>query len=585
MNPCIYYHPEAYTTRGPKLMGRNAAGESFLRGFFDHAPPLDFWVQVEQSEHSKVFAQTAQSMGRQEPVHVIQNASLGQLSHPGCVYYPGPGIGSYAWHRAAYGHTAWSLCGITHTTSSARAMDAIVEWLSAPVQPWDAVICTSSAVKANVQSLLQAQADFFAQRLGATRLVLPQLPVIPLGIHTADFVAMQAKRQTAREALGIAKKDIVILFAGRLSFHAKAHPLAMYQALEAAWQRLKGNASQPTSFSSAGPAHRQSASGDLAPDAKLVLIECGWHANDFIAKAFHDAAQLAIPSARSITLDGRLAQAREQAWGAADVFCSLSDNIQETFGITPIEAMAAGLPVVVSDWDGYKDTVRHGIDGYRIPTWMPSSGLGADLSLRHALEIDTYDMYCGHSASLVAVDIEAATQAFVELFQSTERRREMGACGQAHAIKHYDWSVVMAQYQKLWHDLGECRRQAAAQSADQIPRLWPARMDPFASFAAYPTRQIQASTTVSFRDTSFAYRQWPSLRALAMVNYAKHIMPDEKELEAIFVRLEQAPQKSLLAEVLLADFSSSRRPYVLRALLWLAKLGVIRLGPISRREE
>ncbi|NDF52148.1 MAG: glycosyltransferase, partial [Betaproteobacteria bacterium] len=232
----------------------------------------------------------------------------------------------------------------------------------------------------------------------------------------------------------------------------------------------------------------------------------------------------------------------------ADVL--LFPSFFEGFGRVILEGMAAGLPVVVSDWDGYKDTVRHGIDGYRIPTWMPSSGLGADLSLRHALEIDTYDMYCGHSASLVAVDIEAATQAFVELFQSTE-----------------------------------CRRQAAAQSADQIPRLWPARMDPFASFAAYPTRQIQASTTVSFRDTSFAYRQWPSLRALAMVNYAKHIMPDEKELEAIFVRLEQAPQKSLLAEVLLADFSSARRPYVLRALLWLAKLGVIRLGPISRREE
>ncbi len=31
------------------------------------------------------------------------------------------------------------------------------------------------------------------------------------------------------------------------------------------------------------------------------------------------------------------------------------------------EAMAAGLPVVVSDWDGYKDTVRDGVDGFRIP--------------------------------------------------------------------------------------------------------------------------------------------------------------------------------------------------------------------------
>ena len=93
-----------------------------------------------------------------------------------------------------------------------------------------------------------------------------------------------------------------------------------------------------------------------------------------------------------ITLDGRQASARQTAWAGADVFCSLSDNIQETFGIVPIEAMAAGLPVVVSDWDGYKDTVRHGVDGFRIPTCMPQAGLATDLALRHALEVDTYDM-------------------------------------------------------------------------------------------------------------------------------------------------------------------------------------------------
>jgi len=28
--------------------------------------------------------------------------------------------------------------------------------------------------------------------------------------------------------------------------------------------------------------------------------------------------------------------------------------------------MAAGLPCVVTDWDGYKDTVRHGEDGFRV---------------------------------------------------------------------------------------------------------------------------------------------------------------------------------------------------------------------------
>ena len=40
--------------------------------------------------------------------------------------------------------------------------------------------------------------------------------------------------------------------------------------------------------------------------------------------------------------------------------------MQETFGLTPLEAMAAGLPCVVSDWNGYRDTVRLFLEG--VPT-------------------------------------------------------------------------------------------------------------------------------------------------------------------------------------------------------------------------
>ena len=42
----IYYHAEAYTTSGPKLMGHNAADESFLRGFLAYSQAPDFWAQV-----------------------------------------------------------------------------------------------------------------------------------------------------------------------------------------------------------------------------------------------------------------------------------------------------------------------------------------------------------------------------------------------------------------------------------------------------------------------------------------------------------------------------------------------------------
>ena len=50
--PAIYYHPEAFSISSPKLMGRNAAGESFLRGYLKHSKSKEFWAQVEQSEHA-----------------------------------------------------------------------------------------------------------------------------------------------------------------------------------------------------------------------------------------------------------------------------------------------------------------------------------------------------------------------------------------------------------------------------------------------------------------------------------------------------------------------------------------------------
>ncbi len=548
----IYYHPEAYTTSGPKLMGRNAAGESFLRGFVSHSTSSEFWAQVQRPEHARQFASVVASLGRREPVRSVDKSCLGALAQAGVVYYPGPGIGEHAFHRAAFGHSSWSLCGITHTTSSAGAMDAVADLITSPVQPWDAVICTSTAVKDNVTRLLQAQVDYLKDRLGITKMVPPQLPVIPLGIHTQDFAFTPDQQAAARQALGVDANTLVVLFMGRLSFHAKAHPLAMYQALEQAAQ---------------------------ATGKSVVLVECGWHANDFIEKAYADAARLACPSVRVITLDGRKAGDRQTAWAGADVFCSLSDNIQETFGIVPIEAMAAGLPVVVSDWDGYKDTVRDGVDGFRIPTLMPKAGLGGDLALRHALEIDTYDMYCGHTCSLVAVDVQATAQAFTRLFTNPVLRRQMGEAGRKRAVEVYDWKPIVGQYEALWAKQTELRLAAKAQMEKSgikpLAHPWPARMDPFHAFASYPTQSLTPQTRLALVDAdvnvvitrALAYRQ------LAMVDFAKVILPSEADVRAV---LQTATSTGAALEWVQA-ISEDRRPFVFRALAWLIKLGVLKV--------
>jgi glycosyltransferase involved in cell wall biosynthesis len=562
MTAAIYYHPEAYTTSGPKLMGRNAAGESFLRGYIKHSKATEFWAQVQKAEHGQHFAQTIKTQGRAEVVKVVDKSNLSALKDIGTLYYPGPGIGEHAFHRALAGgqgpaennpHTAWSLCGITHTTSSAGAMDALAELITAPVQSWDAVICTSTAVKDNVQRLLQAQINYLKDRLGINKLVLPMLPVIPLGIHTQDFEFTEKQKSNARQELGVDHNTLVVLFIGRLSFHAKAHPLAMYQALQKAATTL------------------------AVTGKKIVLVECGWHANDFIEKAYQEAAAQACPHVKVITLDGRQASARQTAWAGADVFCSLSDNIQETFGIVPIEAMAAGLPVVVSDWDGYKDTVRHGVDGFRIPTCMPQAGLATDLALRHALEVDTYDMYCGHTCSLVSVDIEATAQAFIQLFESAELRYRMGQAGKQRAQHLYDWSAIIAQYEALWHEQAQLR--LAAQTTKQgvvLQHAWPARTDPFFAFETYPTQTLKPTNMLALTDFSVqdAVLRVNQYKTLAMVNFAKLVLPTDEEVASVFKAAANGP---VSAQAMLEAITPSRKAFVMRSLVWLLKLGVLKL--------
>ena len=78
-------------------------------------------------------------------------------------------------------------------------------------------------------------------------------------------------------------------------------------------------------------------------------------------------------SARALGVGKGSSAGKPVRW-AADLFVSLADNPQETFGITPLEAMAAELPCLVSDWDGYRDTVTNDV-GCRIPTRMVD-GLG-----------------------------------------------------------------------------------------------------------------------------------------------------------------------------------------------------------------
>jgi hypothetical protein len=386
------------------------------------------------------------------------------------------------------------------------------------------------------------------ERLGATRLVRPQLPVIPLGVEVERFAQgerAEALRRTRRAALGIAADDVAFLFMGRLSYHAKAHPLPMFLALEAAAQRTK---------------------------QRVHLILAGWFANPTLETRFLQGAASYAPSVKIKLVDGRREEIRNEIWHAADVFTSLADNIQETFGLTPIEAMAAGLPVVISDWNGYRDTVRHGLDGFLVPTYQPPAGLGQEIAGRFAARADSYDRYIAQTSQCTAVDIGACVEVYTQLIEQPELRRRLGEAGRGRAREVFAWKHVIKAYQDLWRELEEMRRSPVTEPRER-PRFHPLRDDPWAVFAHYATHLLTDDFRVRLAQTDAAKRL-PMLYGDPLVNYAGAPVALAGLAEcAELLTLLTAGERTV--GELAAAFPLARRGAVVRSVGWLLKVGLV----------
>jgi alpha-maltose-1-phosphate synthase len=555
----IFHHPDSVETDRKILMGRHAAGAGFLQGYVRHAGAAEFHAHTLNAEHFKDFVGRIHDLSDLKPTcRRIGPDLMDSKGVPGTLMLPGPDLAPFAWRRRMRSNASFSLCGVNHTVASARIMDSLGGLVTAPIMPWDALICTSQASKSAMRHVIETYMDYLGERIGVKPPLEFQMPVIPLGVDCGAYArsaASLADRNSLRTGLGIGTDDMALLFVGRLSFHAKAHPLSMYLAAESAARR----------------------SGK-----KLHIIQAGWFPNDSIEREFREAAREFCPSVNAIFLDGRDADVRRRIWRAADIFVSLSDNIQETFGLTPIEAMAAGLPVVVSDWDGYRETVTDGVTGFKVPTWMPGPGNGEDLIISPELDIfssaddQVYDRYCGNVSQATVVDTDACADAISMLCSDDDKRLAMGEAGRERASEVFDWGVIIAQYQNLWEDLEARRARAFNDTVDAAGRaaLPPLRADPFAMFEAYPTRLIDPDTRIHLiegADTS-------SVKArlgFTMNNFALNKMMDETAMADVVAML--ATDGSLNLAELQRAMRDVAPEKVTRSVGWMAKMHIIRL--------
>ena len=461
---------DAFDTTQLQVLGRRVAGRSFAQGLVEQLRVEDQLTLLvptpEERDQLKGLLEPHLPMGAQ--LHIRLGFPRDALLATGALHVPDPGLARWELLRSGTSANAFSLTGVIHTICSQSVFESMERLLTAPLHPWDALVCTSKAGQMVVQAAMDHHHEALQRRFGVglPRPPGPQLPLIPLAVADSlpsDGLSRQQRRLKARQQLGLAPGAFVVLFLGRLSFHSKAHPLVLYRAMA----RLAANAPQ------------------------ALLLECGHIYSEPVAEAYAVLEQ-SFPQLARRRLGG-LQPATEAekalALAAADVFVSPADNLQETFGLSVIEAMAAELPVVASDWNGYRDLIENGSTGALIPTAMVRGNAEQldDLDRFYRLGLLDYDTIVGLRSLQVVIEEDALVQILTILCADPALRQRWGTAGRRRWQERFCWPVVAAQYRQLWQELAELRTQAGAPAVAPTASAPTGRM-----FAGYASSAFQA---------------------------------------------------------------------------------------------
>lgn len=352
-----------------------------------------------------------------------------------------------------------------HCLSSQHFIGTLVlPLLTESVLPCDSVICTSRACRDAFRNLLEQVASTFNRRHGANLSYKGRLDVLPLATDTEFFRPLP--QAECRRKLELPQDAFVLLWFGRLAASDKADLFVMLRVVE----RLRRK----------------------NPQRKILLILAGSQVPQlpFTPGLRRYAEELGI-SEHVIIKETFPPSERNSLYCAADVFVAPTDNIQETFGLTPLEAMACGLPQVVADWDGYRDTVQHDVTGFLVPThWAACDEDISNVSLTNLdlnVLIDHFQL--GQS---VVIDLEQYEHYLQRLMDQPELRARMADASRQRAVEVFGWSPVIKQYEALWAELSQLARNT------ELPSLTHSHSRPryFDVFRGYASNIVPGSAPI-----------------------------------------------------------------------------------------
>jgi glycosyltransferase involved in cell wall biosynthesis len=404
-------------------MGRLVANHDFVKALLKYGAFDEYVFSNPSNANLKSFESTVQKWGlpseRLRLLRFVPYFSLpGILKrerftvfHLGGWGYFMPGL---HYLRSRYASNPWPITAVTHSLHGRHSVDFAVRLHTAGMATFDSVFCSSCDGRSAMANLLEVTGKITGTHYNG------HLDWLPLGIDD-ELLQTRGDRTKARDQMRIPPEAVVLLCLGRLT---PALKMDLAPILESFAKDILPNCRRPVYLVIAGGAD----SLNLRMVQELIR-------------------ELQLENWCRVRANFRT-EVKGDLLASADIFLSLSDNTQETFGLSLLEAQASSLPVVASRFDGYKDLVREAVDGYLIDTY----GCVPD-PVREFSDLLDPDVAQLFEAQKVAIDMNQFARKLLELIHDDKRRSLMGEKGRGKVASEFVFSRIIKRYDQRWDDL------------------------------------------------------------------------------------------------------------------------------------
>jgi glycosyltransferase involved in cell wall biosynthesis len=390
------------------------------------------------------IASRHQDKVRSDKIRIVSSADLlnGIDDHHFTTFFAPQGLTATAFHTRGLGSKLYPVTLVSHGLSGNwQIYHRFLRILLSPTYPCDTIICTSRASRAVMASIFDSLADRFNREFHCQLRYTGRLDVIPLCIDTEKF--RPHEKASRRRLLGLPKDALIVLFLGRIS-PVKAELLPLLRVFHWLTQRN--------------------------PAKKLHLVIAGTQDPRY-GRVLEEQIRLLFLSDHVGFLHDLTDEQKLCLLQASDIFVSPADGVEESFGVAPVEAMACGIPQIVSDWNGYRDTVSHGETGFLVPTyWTRADSDLTTTGILLGMEFDS--IVLGGS---IAVDVDSLQSHLQVMIENDQLREDMSrrSTQRAHAL--FSFASVVKRYEELWSELSQIAHPMTVrpkQSSIEIPHYF-----------------------------------------------------------------------------------------------------------------